>query len=258
MALLLFGAGLGFVLGGAFGLALAGVCLVAGLVLLVARQALGTKRPSAVLNPSSHSSSDIIVLLKEVHARPLRNGKFQEIHDPHQTGLQFEIFVHCWLVNSTDDRLGVAGLVCKLSKPGGEPLGLERITGDLEKWKVGRLRDEIDSWGVRYLQAAQETMEELRTEEPLEAGSTRQGWLHLRAPHLTPAEMKNAGLALEVVDARLRSHFGELKGPHRLPGRVWPFRPELAPINALPLAVSQEAATPTLGTDRLNRLDTVN
>lgn len=255
LALLGCGAGLGFLLGGTFGLALACVCLVVGLVLIVAREALGTRRPSAAVKSSSRTTSHLLVLLKEIHARPLRNGKFQEISDPKQAGLQFETFVHCWLLNDTDERVGVASLRFSLAKPGEAPQLLERVTGDLENWRVGRLRDEIDSWGVRYLQAAQEVMSELRTEEPLEGGSTRQGWLHFRAEGITPGEMTDAKLELEVLDSHLNSHLGEWKGRLQLPGRVWPFRAEPSPRAA---PVSSEGETASIPADTLSQFGTAN
>jgi hypothetical protein len=239
LAVLACGAVLGFVLGGFLGLAVAGGCLVVGLVLLVAPEALGTKRKSPDAKTSAPPQSHILVLLKEMHVRPQRAGKFQEINDPDQTGLQFEIFVHCWLVNDTDERLGIAGTRLALTKPGGTPVTLERVGGDLENWRLGRLRDELDTFGVRYLQAAQEPMSELSTEVPLEAGSTRQGWVHLRVEGLTPAEMKNTRLELEVIDAHMGSHLGEARGPHPIPGKVWPFRAEPQPKTSATAATSE-------------------
>jgi hypothetical protein len=241
------GAVFGFLLGGAFGLALAGICLVVGLVLLVASEALGTKHKPADPQTPTPSNTHLIVQLKEVHARPQRAGKFQEITDPNQAGLQFEIFVHCWLVNDTDDRLGITAVRLTLAKPGGTPVLLECLSGNMQNWKLGRLRDELDSWGVRYLQAEQETMTELRTEEPLEGGSSRQGWLHVRAEGLTPNEIQNARLQLEVIDSHLASHVGELKGPHQIPGRVWPFRPEQASLRAASAASTSDVVGPSLG-----------
>jgi hypothetical protein len=236
---------LGFALGGAVGLAIACGCLVVGLVLFVASEALGTSRKPADANTAAPSPTHILVLLKEVHIRPQRAGKFQEISDPNQPNLQFEIFVHCWLVNDTDERQGIAGFRLSLTKPGGASVPLERIGGDLEKWRLGRLRDELDTFGVRYLQAAQEPMSELSTEEPLEGGSTRQGWVHLRAEGLTPAEMKDARLELEVIDSHRGSHVGEVKGPHSIPGRVWPFRAEPSP-DTVTLAAAAETRHPSL------------
>ncbi len=229
LAVLACGAVLGFALGGTLGLAIACGCLVVGLVLLVASEALGTKRKTADAITTAPSPTHILVLLKEVHIRPQRTGKFQEVSDPNQTGLQFEIFVYCWLVNDTDDRLGIAGIRFALTKAGGTPATLERVGADLGNWRLGRLRDELDTYGIRYLQAAQEPMSELSTEEPLEAGSTRQGWVHLRVEGVTPAEIKNARLEFEVIDSHMGTHIGKVPGPHPIPGRVWPFRaqPEL-------------------------------
>lgn len=218
------GAFFGFVWGGAFGLALAAVSLVVGLVLFVALRASGTENRSTPARGLSQPRKQIPVLVKEVHARPQRAGKFQEIREPHQTDLQFEIFAHCWLVNDTDERLQIITLQVSLTKPDGTTTVLERVPSDLENWRLGRLRDELDSWGVRYLQAAQESLVELRTDEPLEVGATRQGWLHLRVENITPAEMKNATIELEVIDSHLSSHIGTAKGPHQIPGRVWPFQ----------------------------------
>jgi hypothetical protein len=245
LAVLACGAVLGFALGGAFGLAIACGCLVVGLVLFVASEALGTRRKPAKGNIAPQSPTHVLVLLKEVHIRPQRAGRFQEIRDPNQSGMQFEIFAHCWLVNDTDERMGIAGIRLSLTKPGSKPVAVERIGGDLEKWRLGRLRDELDTFGVRYLQAAQEPMSELSTEEPLEGGSTRQGWVHLRAEGLTPAEMKNSKLELEVIDSDLGIHHGEVQGPHPIPGKVWPFRAQPTPETAR-VAATAESRRPSL------------
>ena len=244
LAVLACGAAVGFALGGSLGLAIAGGCLIVGLVLFVAAEALGTKRKSTDAKTSTQSVTHILVLLKEVHIRPQRSGRFQEISDPNQTGLQFEMFAHCWLVNDTDDRLGIAGVRFSLTKLGGAPVTLERVGGDLENWRLGRLRDELDTYGVRYLQAAQEPMSDLSTEEPLEAGSTRQGWVHLRVEGVTPAEMKNARLELEVIDSHMGTHIGEVAGPHPIPGRVWPFHAQ--PQSETTAAPARSEVGPTL------------
>jgi len=247
LAVLGCGAVFGFLLGGAFGLAFAGICLVVGLVLFVASEALGSKRKSLDPAASSQSDTHLIVQLKEVHVRPQKAGKFREITDPNQTGLEFEIFLHCWLANDADDHLGITTTRLTLTKTGGTPVLLDRISGEMQNWKLGRLRDELDSWGLRYLQAAQETMPELRTEEPLQAGACRQGWLHVRVEGLTPEEMKNACFELEVIDSHMASHAGKLKGPHAIPGRVWPFRPEAALALAEPKVASSETVSPIVG-----------
>lgn len=224
LAVLACGALFGLITGGAFGLAVAAVCLVVGLVLFVASEALGiTTKPRAGSDAAAPSKTNLLVLVKEVHARPQRAGKFQEIQEPNQADLQFEIFAHCWLVNDTDQHLGIPLVQMSLTKPDGSTNVLQRVQGDLEKWRLGRLRDELDSWGVRYLQAAQEQMQELNTTDFMEGGATRQGWLHLRAENLTPSELKSSAFTLSVIDSNCESHVGVAKGPHRVPGRVWPF-----------------------------------
>lgn len=224
LAVLGCGALVGILIGGMFGLAAAAVCLVVGLVLFVASETRGLKPAPAATeaDPSPHKTN-LLVLVKEVHVRPQRSGKFQEISDPNQPDLEFEIFAHCWLINDTGDRLGIPLVQMSLTKPDGTHLVLQRVPGDLNKWRLGRLRDELDSWGIRYLQAAQEEMPELNITEPLEGGATRQGWLHLRAEHLTPAQLRTSPITLSIIDSHCKNHLGVAKGPHQVPGRVWPF-----------------------------------
>lgn len=252
LAVLGAGAIFGFITGGPFGLVLAAVCLVVGLVLLVASEALGTKRrpvdPAAV--SSSQPKTHILTLVKEVHARPQRGGKFQEIREPTQTDLQFEIFAHCWLVNTTDQRLGIDEVRLSLSRSEGSrseggTLTLEPVPGDLQGWRLGRLKDELDSWGVRYLQAAQEQMSELNTVEPLEGGATREGWLHCRIQSITPVEISKGSIQLAVRDSQGGTHIGTAPGPPQVPGRVWPFRPERERVRVeIEGALRNDAAIP--------------
>lgn len=225
------GAIFGFVMGGPFGLALATVCLVVGLVLLVASEALGTKQKPDDPQASypQQPKTQIVVLVKEVHARPERRGKFQEVHAPDETDLEFEVFVHCWLVNDTDQHLGIKDARLFLSKDDGATPILEQVIHDLDSWHLGKLKDELDSWGVRYLHAAEEPMSAFNTTEPLEGGDTREGWLHFRIQNITPAELRNACIQLSVTDSHGATHVGTARGPHHVPGRVWPFHPESGP-----------------------------
>jgi hypothetical protein len=243
LALLACGAVLGFVLGGMVGLLLASLCLVIGLVLMVASEALGTKWKPVDSQIPLQSKTPLLVLLKEVHARPHRNGRFQQIRESNQNDLQFEVFAHCWLVNDTDQVMGLVDARISLSTPGTSAVALEKVPGDLGNWRLGRLRDELDSWGVRYLQAAQEPMIELSLGEPLEGGGTREGWLHLRGQNLTPAQMKNATIELEVIDSQLQSHIGRASGPHQVPGRVWPF--QLQPTKASNVVFESDSGAPS-------------
>jgi len=239
LAVLGCGSLFGFLLGGMFCLGLAAVCLVLGLVLLVASTALGSPHSSTTTAASS-SKTSLLVLVKEVHARPQRSGKFQEINDPDQPGLQFEIFVHCWLVNDTDQPFGVSGIQVSLTKSDASTVVLPPVSGDLHSWVLGRLRNELDSWGLRYLQAAQEKMHELDLAEPLGAGATRQGWLHLHADNLTPGQLRSSSVTVTAFDSAGQTHVGIADGP-QVPGRVWPLAGN--PANAPSVPESSSAST---------------
>jgi hypothetical protein len=222
------GAVIGLIIGGPFGLALATVCLVVGLVLVVTTEAMGTrnKKPE-IPTGANQPKSQVLILVKEVHARPQLGGRFQEIRDPDQTDLQFEVFANCWLVNDTDEPLLLKGLRMWLRRGNGMDVSLKRTAGDLGGWRLGRLRDDVDTWGVRYIQAAQETMSELDLKEPVQGGVAREGWIHFRVQSVSPSELKKAPITVSVQDSRGRMHLGTAKGPHHVPGRVWPFK---API----------------------------
>jgi hypothetical protein len=225
LVVLACGAVVGLITAGTFGLLLAAVCLVAGLAIFVTTETRGLrqKRPYIPAG-SSQPKSQVLVLVKEVHARPQLNGRFQEIRDPDQTDLQFEAFANCWMVNDTDDPLQLKGLRIWLRRGDGSDVSLERIVGDLEGWRFGRLRDDVDSWGLRYIQANQEPMSELTLKEPLLGGVTREGWIHFRVQNVSPAELSKAAITVSVRDSLGRMHMGAAKGPHQVPGRVWPFR----------------------------------
>jgi len=219
------GAVVGLITGGPIGLVFAAVCLVVGLVLLVAYEAMGIKqkRSSAKTLSALPAKTPVLVLVKEVHARPHRNGRFQEISDPNQTDLQFEVFANCWLISESLAPLAITEVQLAIRKADGSPVGLERVPNDLQNWRLGRLKDDLDSWGVRYLQAAQEEMAELDVTEPLQGGVARAGWLHCRIQNTTPSDVKAASIELTAKDSHGLLHVGVARGPHNVPGRVWPF-----------------------------------
>jgi hypothetical protein len=219
------GAVVGLIIGGPFGLALAAVCLVVGLVLVVTTEAMGTrhKKPE-IPTGANQPKSQVLILVKEVHARPQFGGRFQEIRDPNQTDLQFEVFANCWLVNDTDEPLVLRGLRMWLRRSNGTDVSLKRIVGDLEGWRLGRLRDDVDTCGLHYIHAAQETMSELDLKQPIHGGVAREGWVHFRLQNVSPNEVKEAPITVSVQDSRGRIHVGTAKGPHQVPGRIWPFR----------------------------------
>lgn len=172
---------------------------------------------------SVETRAPVLVLVKEVHARPQRDGRFQEVSDPNQTDLQFEVFANCWLVSQASLPVATTELQLVLRKADGSAVGMERVSGDLQTWRLGRLKEDLDSECLRYLQAAQEEMSELDVTEPLQGGVARAGWLHCRLQNIAPAEFKVSSLELTVKDSIGRVHLGVARGPHHVPGRVWPF-----------------------------------
>jgi hypothetical protein len=94
------------------GLIFAAVCLVVGLVLLVAYEAMESKlkcnEPKTVT--SAGPTTPVLVLVKEVHARPQRDGKFQEVSAPNQSNLLFEVFANCWLVSQASLPVAITEL----------------------------------------------------------------------------------------------------------------------------------------------------
>ena len=107
------GVGSAYFHGGSKGILFASVCLIVGLVLMVASEARGlvSKPGGAKANLTGAKQVQIVVLVKgEVHVYPQRDGKFQEIHDPNTPGLEFEVFVYCWLVHGAELSVGIDDL----------------------------------------------------------------------------------------------------------------------------------------------------
>ena len=146
-----FGAGSAYLHGGTGGILFASVCLVVGLVLMVASEAtsLVLKPGGAKANPSGRQPVQIVVMVKgEVHIYPQRDGKFQEVADPNQTGFEFEVFIYCWLVHGAELSVGIDDLYLSLKRADGSSQVAERIAGDLKNWHLRVERaDEQESDG---------------------------------------------------------------------------------------------------------------
>ena len=208
------GGALGFAIRGPNGLGVGAIFLVVGLALLFASEARG------LITPGGSHKPRVLVLLKDVHARPQKDGKFQQIVDNNQAGLEFEVFVSCWFVNESDFVVQLAGDVqLSLGSPGGSRAVAERISGDLNQWRLGSLvRDE---WDTNTIRARQESMPELDLAPPLPCGVPRHGWAHFRLRGITPAQFRTGVLRLSVKDSQSNTYEGIGKARH-LPGRVWP------------------------------------
>jgi len=208
------GGALGFAIRGPNGLSVGAVFLVVGLAIFFASEARGLVTPKGSPQPR------VLVLLKEIHARPQKGGKFQQIVDNNQAGLEFEVFVSCWLLNESDFVVQLAGdIQLNLETPGGSRKLAEHIPGDLNQWRLGSLvRDEYDTDTIR---ARQESMPELQLTPPLQCGVPRHGWAHFRLRGISPAEFRTGVLRLAVKDSHSNTHVGIGKA-RQLPGRVWP------------------------------------
>jgi hypothetical protein len=211
------GAVLGIFLGGQTGLGLVTVTLVLGFGLWFAPEARGISGPSAAPKPR------ILVLLKHVHLRPQKNGKFHGIEEQHDSGLDFEVFLNCWLLNESDLPAPITeGVQLTLKSPDGSLKPAERIRGDLDNWRLGSLvRDE---WDTDVVHPHQEEMPELSIEKPLDCGVPREGWLHFRFANVSASELRKGELRLSLKDVFSNIHEGVATGSVRhLPGRVWPY-----------------------------------
>jgi hypothetical protein len=241
LSILTVGGALGLVVGGGpAGLALAAVCLVAGFVLFVASKARGTgPRPTAAQKPQpAHQKAQVLFLVKEVHARPQRGGKFQEIRDSNEPDWEFEVFLHCWLLNETDLTLQIVeGPQLTLRTSDGSTRLGERIGADLEHWRLGKLVK--DEWDPEIVRAVQAPVSELNTADPLACGVPREGWLHFRIRNLSPSEFKTGEMELSIKDSLSCTHVGAVSGPRHLPGRIWPFV-----AHSVSVARNEAAASP--------------
>ena len=210
------GAVLGILTGGTLGLGLVAVCLVVGFGLWSAAEAKGVVGPVPAQKPR------ILVLLKDVQVRPQRAGKFQEIGDPTETGLEFEVFVHCWLVNESDVPVAVTEELQLSLRIGDRSIEVAKwVRADLERWRLGSLVQ--DEWDPDVVHTRQGEMPELSLEKPLDCGVPREGWLHFRFVDVTAHHLKNSELRLSIKDAFSNNHEGLATGPVRhLPGSVWP------------------------------------
>jgi len=213
------GAITGFAAGGAFGLVVASVCLIVGLVMVVASEARGSKPERGPLS-AAKPTARMIVAIKDVHARPHQGGRFRAVHDPDQSDLELEVFLKCWLVNETNVPLTIQSLQLELETSNGSKCIAERIS-DFQNWQIGALQEEWDEWDMR-LRVAMEKVSELDTTSPLECGLAREGWLHFRLHNVTPANFKAAPMQVTLRDSLAQVHVAPANAIRHLPGRIWP------------------------------------
>ena len=208
------------------GLVFASVCLIVALVLIVAAEARGLvlKPVGAKANSTDGMQARVLVLVKgEIQAYPQRDGKFQEIQDPNQPDLEFDVFIYCWLVLGAELSLKIADLQVTLKGADGSTRVGDRVSGDLKNWhlrKPERVSEEEEDGNIR---TAEVGLAELDTTEPLECGAPREGWLHFRIRNTTPSEFQKGSLELSVTDSLSNIHTAVASRVRHLPGTVWPI-----------------------------------
>jgi hypothetical protein len=208
------------------GMLYASVCLVLGLVIVASEvQRLVSKPHGGNSNSTGGEPAQIMILVKgEVHTYPQRDGKFQEIQDPNQTGLEFDVFIQCWLFLATEMTLRITDLGLRLKAADGSIRVGERVKGDLNSWQLGDGGgDEEESvWPAVTLRKAPARLPELDTAAPLECGAPREGWLHFRIRNTTPSELRDGSLELSVEDFFSDMHTA-VAAKVLLPGNVCPI-----------------------------------
>lgn len=229
LAVLVVGAGIGLFIGGAIGLALAAICLVLGLVLLMESQARRTRSVSAQATRPAHQKTEVVFLIKEIHVRPQIGGRFRELIGQDEVRFDFEVFLFCWFVNQTELPLRIVeGPDLTLRRPAAPFVNGERVISDLNRWRLGKLNQELDSSDLLVLRAAQESITEFDTLDALDCGVPRKGWLHFRV-NMTASEFKASSVELSLTDSQGNFHVSTMSGPRYMPGRIWPFAPNSVP-----------------------------
>jgi hypothetical protein len=161
---------------------------------------------------SAHEKTEVLVLVREAHARALPDNDSN-----------FDVFLSAWLTSQTEFDLAIRN--CHLTvvlSDNSVRLG-QWICGDLEKWHLGKEREESDLWDT-HVKSAREQLTELNTAEPLKIGVPRQGWLHFHLRSITPEEFRTRPMELSIEDSLAHRHATSLNCPRHLPGKVWPIR----------------------------------
>lgn len=158
------------------GMFFASVFLIVGLLVIVASEVQGlvSKPRGAGPNSTGRKQVQIVVLVKgEVHAFPQRDGKFQEIQDPNQNDLEFEVFINCWLLLAAEMTMRIADLQLTLKGADGSTKVGERVTGDLKNWQLHEERgsEEESDWPMGTTRKAPADLPELDAASPLECGA---------------------------------------------------------------------------------------
>jgi len=210
---------LGFIVGGRLGLAIGILGTIAGLVylafVLMSTPAGPDSQPAdAALAYSAHEETKILALVRDSHARQV----------PESEADDFDVFLNVWLLSETEFDLGIKKCQLKITAPDGSSRISERIAGDLQKWRVGKEKEDWDMWNTSDVHSVRESIPELKTSEPLKVGVRREGWLHFRIQNISPEQFKTVGMEVLIEDSLSHKHVAAVNCPRHLPGKVWPIR----------------------------------
>jgi hypothetical protein len=221
--LLDFSAAPGFILGGRAGI----ICGVIGLLIgggwlawIIASSAKHDE-PGEVGSAEAYSAQEetkILMLVRDAHARALP-----------ESDSDFDIFLNVWVTSETEFDVGIKEFQLTITASKGNAKPAERISGDLDKWRVGKEREESDMWDT-YVQTSRENLAELNTTDPLRVGIPREGWLHFRLRNLAPEEFRSQPMGLSLTDSLSHVHVALVTCPRHLPGKVWPRRGRMASV----------------------------
>jgi hypothetical protein len=165
---------------------------------------------------AAHEETKIFLIVRDAHARALP-----------ESDSGFDIFLNLWLASETEFDVAMSDFQLTLTASDGAARSGERISGDLEKWHLGKEREESDMWDT-YVHASLERVPELNTAEALHVGIPREGWLHFRLQNITPEEFRTQPMGLTLIDAFSHVHLALVTCPRHLPGKVWPLRGQRA------------------------------
>src|SRR5262249_16912751 len=142
--------GLGIILGGRVGFICSAIGVLAGLAWIIISS---VKHGGS----SAYEDTEVRMLVLEAHARALPRDD-----------CNFDLFLNVWLTNQTEFDLGIKEiqLTITASDSSSQWSGLqstrlaERITGDLDRWHLGKEREHTNMRNI-YLRAAHHSMPEL-------------------------------------------------------------------------------------------------
>ena len=221
--IIVLGFAVGFAIGGRAGIACGVTSVLLGSALLVwvitsSAKDEGPNEVGSVEAYSAHEETKLLVMVRDAHARPLP-----------ENDSDFDVFLNVWVTSETEFDVGIKECLLTLTATDDTPRVAERISGGLEKWRIGKEREESDMWDT-YVHTSRENVAELNTAEPLRVGIPREGWLHFRLRNLAPEEFRTRPMGLSLTDSLSHVHVAVVTCPRHLPGKVWPRRGRAASV----------------------------